>query len=753
MTMKHILTVLTVLVAALAAVAQQQDFGQMDLAALLQQADGGNAEAQYVLAERYKRGVGGAEKNGARAAHYYELSAGQDYPQAMFGLGMCYLTGFGKERDFEQGIMWVRRAANRGVVDAMLILGSCYEEGGFGLPKDGRQAAYWYGKAAEQGNADGQNSLGRCYIMGIGVEKDTVMAVECYRKSAEQGYAIAQYNLGGCYEKGAGVAKDLVKAVEWIRKSAEQGYAPAQYSLGLCYENGIVVEKNLAQAVEWYRKAAAQGHAEAQYALGRCLENGIGVKKDLAQAVEWYRKAADQGHAEAQYALGRCLENGIGLEKANPIEALKWYQKAAEQGLVEAQYALGRCYENGFGVGEKNPAEALKWYQKAAEQGFEKAKEAVARLQSGNGGTGSGGGNSSPGNRGGGGDNDVSSGSFEELLKRAKRGDYDAQVSVGYIYYRAENYEQAVYWLEKAAYRKDSDVLFRLGWCYYKGLGVKQNYIRAVELLTRPATDDNYDKLDNKIMAQYSVALCYDKGWGVNRNFTEAARFYRMAAENGYAPAQYNLGLLYYWRGRKGSNRDYVEAVKWFTPAAAQGRYDAKYYLGECYYGGKGVDASTKTAIQKNYAVAYRLFKEIVENGAKDNAYYCALAMFGQCYLFGRSVATDLRKAYECFLEAGRDGGESRAQYYLGIFYQGRVANGVNVVPVDYEKAVEWFTKSANQGVAAAQYELGRCCLYGVGTTKNRENAKVLLEAAAKAGDKNAKKLYEEEFLNKVQEL
>ena len=61
--------------------------------------------------------------------------------------------------------------------------------------------------------------------------------------------------------------------------------------------------------------------------------------------------------------------------------------------------------------------------------------------------------------------------------------------------------------------------------------------------------------------------------------------------------------------------------------------------------------------------------------------------------------------------------------------------------------------QQADGGNAEAQYELGRCCLYGVGTTKNRENAKVLLEAAAKAGDKNAKKLYEEEFLNKVQEL
>lgn len=797
--MKHILTVLTVLVAALAAVAQQQDFGQMDFAALLQQADGGNAEAQYELAERYKRGVGGAEKNGARAAHYYELSAGQDYPQAMFGLGMCYLTGFGKERDFEQGIMWVRRAANRGVVDAMLILGSCYEEGGFGLPKDGRQAAYWYGKAAEQGNADGQNSLGRCYIMGTGVEKDTVMAVECYRKSAEQGYAIAQYNLGGCYEKGAGVAKDLVKAVEWIRKSAEQGYAPAQYSLGLCYENGIVVEKNLAQAVEWYRKAAEQGHAEAQYALGRCLENGIGVgKKNPTEAVKWYRKAAEKGHVEAQYALGCCLENGIGVEKANPIEALKWYQKAADKGLAEAQYALGRCYENGIGIGEKllaeavywyrkaaeqdyapaqyalgrclengrgvkekDPVEAMKWYSKAAEQGFEKAKAAVERLK--NAGTGAGnqatgdpggGGNKTPGNRGSGGSRDDNSNvelpdGFEEQLKLAKQGNSHAQAYVGYCYWTVGYYAQAVYWLEKAAARGDIDGCYFLGLCYYHGQGVVVDYVRAVQLFDKPATSRNYDNIENKTNAQYHIATCYDDGMGeVRQDQSKAALYYRMAAELGYAPAQSRLGAMY--SNGTGVPRNYTEALKWLELAVAQGDIIAKYNLGLCYYFGRGVSASTESDRQKNYAVAYRLFKDVAEAEGMDDVYYSALGMLGQCYLFGRGVAQDSRKAYGCFLESGRDGNNANAQYYLGMFYY---TGRDNVVTVDYRIAVEWFTKSANQGVAAAQYELGRCCLYGVGTTKNRENAKVLLEAAAKAGDKNAKKLYEEEFLNKVQEL
>ena len=773
MTMKHILTVLTVLVAALAAVAQQQDFGQMDLAALLQQADGGNAEAQYVLAERYKRGVGGAEKNGARAAHYYELSAGQDYPQAMFGLGMCYLTGFGKERDFEQGIMWVRRAANRGVVDAMLILGSCYEEGGFGLPKDGRQAAYWYGKAAEQGNADGQNSLGRCYIMGIGVEKDTVMAVEYYRKSAEQGYAIAQYNLGGCYEKGAGVAKDLVKAVEWIRKSAEQGYAPAQYSLGLCYENGIVVEKNLAQAIEWYRKAAEQGHAPAQYALGRCLENGIGVKKDLAQAVEWYRKAAEQGHVEAQYALGRCLENGTGVE-TDLAQAVAWYEMAAEQGYAEAQYRfglclengtgvekkdltraldlydkaakqgfaaaqyrLGRCYENGTGL-TKNLNKALEWYRKAAAQGYPGAAEALARVESALAKPQSGGSSS-----GGGG---FSKNYFDDLIIRAKLGIHVAEAELGYIYYNEGDYEQAVYWLEVAA-PFNLDAAFFLGLCYYHGYGVEVDYSRAVGLLRRVADSYSYDNKDNIISARYLMAICCDDGLGMPENNAMAFHYYLSVAEDGYEPAYGIVGAMYY--NGTGVARNYAEAIRWFELAAAQGDITSKYNLGLCYYFGHGINNSTKSIREKNYAIASRLFEEVVKDGKGIDIYYNALSMLGQCYLFGRGKVQDSSKAFWCFHDAGLND-EKNAQYYLGMFYY---TGRDNVVTVDYRIAVEWFTKSANQGVAAAQYELGRCCLYGVGTTKNRENAKVLLEAAAKAGDKNAKKLYEEEFLNKVQEL
>ena len=37
----------------------------------------------------------------------------------------------------------------------------------------------------------------------------------------------------------------------------------------------------------------------------------------------------------------------------------------------------------------------------------------------------------------------------------------------------------------------------------------------------------------------------YSKGEGVKQDYFEAAKWYRKAAEQGYASAQYNLGVMY----------------------------------------------------------------------------------------------------------------------------------------------------------------------------------------------------------------
>jgi TPR repeat protein len=95
---------------------------------------------------------------------------------------------------------------------------------------------------------------------------------------------------------------------------------------------------------------------------------------------------------------------------------------------------------------------------------------------------------------------------------------------------------------------------------------VPQNYAEAVKWY-RKAADQGY------AMAQFSLGIMYENGQGVPQDYAEAAKWYRRAAEQGYAKAQHNLGG-YYHLGQ-GVQRDYVSAHMWYSLAAAQGNEDA----------------------------------------------------------------------------------------------------------------------------------------------------------------------------------
>ena len=58
----------------------------------------------------------------------------------------------------------------------------------------------------------------------------------------------------------------------------------------------------------------------------------------------------------------------------------------------------------------------------------------------------------------------------------------------------------------------------------------------------------------------------------------EAVKWYRKAAEQNFAEAQYNLGVCY--DNGQGVAKDYAEAVKWYRKAAEQNHAQAQYNLG-----------------------------------------------------------------------------------------------------------------------------------------------------------------------------
>jgi TPR repeat protein len=66
----------------------------------------------------------------------------------------------------------------------------------------------------------------------------------------------------------------------------------------------------------------------------------------------------------------------------------------------------------------------------------------------------------------------------------------------------------------------------------------------------------------------------YDTGHGAPQDYTEAVHWYRKAAEQGWADAQFNLGL-YCVYGR-GVPKNPVVAYKWFRLAAEQSHPGAK---------------------------------------------------------------------------------------------------------------------------------------------------------------------------------
>jgi hypothetical protein len=66
----------------------------------------------------------------------------------------------------------------------------------------------------------------------------------------------------------------------------------------------------------------------------------------------------------------------------------------------------------------------------------------------------------------------------------------------------------------------------------------------------------------------------YLKGEGVPQDTAKAVRWYRTAALQGLAEAQYGLGLLY--ENGAGVAQDSTEAVRWYRKAAKQGNAEAQ---------------------------------------------------------------------------------------------------------------------------------------------------------------------------------
>ncbi len=247
---------------------------------------------------------------------------------------------------------------------------------------------------------------------------------------------------------------------------------------------------------------------------------------------------------------------------------------------------------------------------------------------------------------------------------------------------------------------------FRLGLNAYN----LKNYAEAVKWFRKAAEQGDAD-------AQFNLAVCYENGEGVRQDFAEAVKWYCKAAEQGNAAAQNNLGECYYY-GRSVA-QDYAEAVKWYSMAAEQGNASAQFNLALCYLNGKGV--------KQDNAEAVKWFRKAAEQGDAGAQFNLAL-----CYEDGEGVRQDNAEAVKWYLKAAEQG-DARAQFNLAWCY----VNGKGVRQ-DNEEAVKWYRKAAEQGHAGAQNNLGFRYRNGKGVKQDNAEAVKWYRKAAEQGHADA---------------
>ena len=127
----------------------------------------------------------------ATALRWFRRAAENRSGPAMYSLGCMYLEGAGVEASEDAGMVWVRRAADRGHSVAMCKLGSYLSE------KRGDHSA----------------------------------AVEWWGRSADQGYPHAMFQLWNSYSQGRGVKKDIQRGLVWLRRAAVERHPAACQAL------------------------------------------------------------------------------------------------------------------------------------------------------------------------------------------------------------------------------------------------------------------------------------------------------------------------------------------------------------------------------------------------------------------------------------------------------------------------------------------------------------------------------------------
>ena len=396
---------------------------------------------------------------------------------------------------------------------------------------------------------------------------------------------------------------------------------------------------------------------------------------DFKEAEQLLLSESQRGNVLAVYDLGKLYSTDKLGEKSEEISIAKYTQ--ALQGFLQiepnskklkpyVQYRIGKMFCYGLGT-EQNYQKAFEWFERSAKQKNKFAQFSLANLYY----------------YGSGIEKDLSQ-AFLWYQRSSSQGQPYAAYSIAQMYRYGEYvtkdndtaqryYKQALSGFLKIESddMANDDLFYKLGQMFKLGLGTDSDVTKAIEYFRRSAEMNNKNGL-----FEYGKALLI--GEHIPQDTDSAVKLLEKAVKLKNRNAKRFLALEYI--SGEHLEQDIEKGIALLTECADSGDVIACYRLGKIYLQGEIMPQNLDKAEK------YLLL-------AEDSEY----TQYALAKLYLQEEKYDIQKAVNYFENCAAK--NHWASYQLGRIY----LFGAKDIERDKEKAVEWFTKSANDGNEYAQ--------------------------------------------------
>ena len=299
-----------------------------------------------------------------------------------------------------------------------------------------------------------------------------------------------------------------------------------------------------------------------------------------------------------------------------------------------------------------------------------------------------------------------------------------------------QDYEKAFEWFERSAKQKNKFAQFSLANLYYYGSGVEKDLSQAFLWYQRSSSQ-------GQPYAAYSIAQMYRYGEYVTKDNDTAQRYYQQALsaflkiesdDMANDDLFYKLGQMF--KLGLGTDSDVTKAIEYFRRSAEMNNKNGLFEYGKALLIGEHIPQDADSAVKllekavklKNSNAKRFLALEYISGEHLEQDFEKGIALLTECadsgdviacyrlgkiYLQGEIMPQNLDKA-EKYLLLATD--TEYAQYALAKLY-------LQEEKYDIQKAVNYFENCADKNHWAS-YQLGRIYLFGAaGLTKDKEKA------------------------------